>query len=136
LRQRLKRGAMTWREAARVGRLVAETLGYVHARGVVHRDVKPDNILLGAAPEKPFAEAGRAKPVRGEVAEPAEANTRGWPVKRTAAAGSRMTRKKREDRYASANEVAHALAEAEAAVMAEAAANAAVNASVAPAAAA
>jgi eukaryotic-like serine/threonine-protein kinase len=42
------RGPLPPAEAARVLREVAWALAYAHGRGVVHRDVKPDNILLEA----------------------------------------------------------------------------------------
>jgi serine/threonine-protein kinase len=40
-----KHGAMTVREVIRVMCDVVDALGYAHARGVVHRDIKPGNIL-------------------------------------------------------------------------------------------
>jgi serine/threonine-protein kinase len=47
LRDRLRReGPLPVDEALRIAREVADALSYAHSRGVVHRDIKPGNILL------------------------------------------------------------------------------------------
>jgi serine/threonine-protein kinase len=47
LRTRLaRRGELPVGEAIRVLRDVADALAYAHAHGVVHRDIKPDNVML------------------------------------------------------------------------------------------
>ena len=46
LRARLGRGPLPTGEAVAALRDVARALAFAHARGVVHRDIKPDNVLL------------------------------------------------------------------------------------------
>lgn len=47
LRQRLRReGQLAVEEAVRLVRQVASALDYAHARGLLHRDISPENILL------------------------------------------------------------------------------------------
>jgi eukaryotic-like serine/threonine-protein kinase len=46
LRHRLQRGPIALDEALRITREVADGLESAHRRGVIHRDVKPENILI------------------------------------------------------------------------------------------
>ena len=46
LRARLSRGPLSVREAVSILKDVARALTYAHGRGIIHRDIKPDNILL------------------------------------------------------------------------------------------
>jgi serine/threonine-protein kinase len=46
LRERLKEGALPTAEAVDIALQVADGLGFAHEHGVVHRDIKPGNIML------------------------------------------------------------------------------------------
>jgi hypothetical protein len=41
-------GALPWPEVVRIGRQIAEGLSFAHTQGVIHRDIKPMNVLVTA----------------------------------------------------------------------------------------
>ncbi len=43
---RIRRGALPWQEAVDVGLAVAEALSAAHTKGLIHRDLKPQNVFL------------------------------------------------------------------------------------------
>src|SRR4051812_15919865 len=46
LRSRIGRGLMPWREAVELAVHIADGLAAAHAKGIVHRDVKPENVFI------------------------------------------------------------------------------------------
>jgi serine/threonine-protein kinase len=63
LAQRLEAGPLPVEDGVRVAERVLETLAYLHGQGVVHRDVKPSNLLLDSAGRVRLADLGLARPL-------------------------------------------------------------------------
>jgi eukaryotic-like serine/threonine-protein kinase len=62
LKERISReGPLETADAAGLGAQVAEALGAAHDRGMVHRDIKPQNVLLAARGEAKVADFGIAR---------------------------------------------------------------------------
>ena len=62
LRARLARGPLTITESVGILRDVAKALAFAHEQGVVHRDIKPDNVLLSGG-SATVADFGIAKAI-------------------------------------------------------------------------
>jgi serine/threonine protein kinase len=64
---------------ARIGAGAARGLGFAHTRGVVHRDIKPDNVLLTSDESAVLADFGLARAVSGYITSTGRALTIGTP---------------------------------------------------------
>src|SRR5207248_3444107 len=68
------------RRAADVVRKLAEALGYAHKQGVVHRDVKPANVLVDAAGEPSLTDFGLAVRAGDEAVKTQDGKVLGTPA--------------------------------------------------------
>ena len=68
LARRIRDGALEPGEVRRLGAQLAAGLAHVHDAGVVHRDVKPANVLLGDGTHARLADFGIAVAIDGTVA--------------------------------------------------------------------
>jgi WD40 repeat protein/tRNA A-37 threonylcarbamoyl transferase component Bud32/tetratricopeptide (TPR) repeat protein len=69
-----------FREAAQLVAAVADALQYAHERGVVHRDVKPSNIMIGEGGSPYVMDFGLARRDTGEITMTVEGQVLGTPA--------------------------------------------------------
>ena len=50
-------GAVSDRDVLRIGLALADALAHAHERGVIHRDVKPQNVMVPERPRSPYGAA-------------------------------------------------------------------------------
>lgn len=56
-----ERGPLPWRQAVALAAEVADALDHAHSRGIVHRDVKPGNVMIDPAGRARIADFGIAR---------------------------------------------------------------------------
>ena len=80
LKEWLTAQRLTPREAARLMVTIAEALEHAHQAGVVHRDLKPGNILMDLDGQPHIADFGLAKREAGEITMTVEGRVLGTPA--------------------------------------------------------
>jgi WD40 repeat protein/ribosomal protein S27E len=80
LADRLTAGRPSIRESAELIAALADALDYAHRHGVVHRDVKPSNVLLDAAGQPHLADFGLARRDEAEITVTRDGQILGTPA--------------------------------------------------------
>lgn len=67
LSEMIKRGTFSLRDAALIMERLASALDHAHSRGVIHRDIKPDNVLFDGSGNPYLSDFGVAKLTEARV---------------------------------------------------------------------
>jgi len=67
-------------EALRLVRLIAEGLNYAHSKGIIHRDMKPDNVMIDASGQPHIADFGCARSMDADVSLTMDGSILGTPT--------------------------------------------------------
>ncbi|HLY26965.1 MAG TPA: serine/threonine-protein kinase [Aggregatilineales bacterium] len=79
LDQRIREGTLTLEQTVRLFTQIASALTYAHGEGVVHRDLKPNNILMDKSGSPYLTDFGLAKAVQTQTALTATGMVMGTP---------------------------------------------------------
>src|SRR5260370_33987805 len=75
LRSHLGRSALPWRKAVEIGIAIADGLATAHSKGIVHRDLQPENIFLTSDGRVTILDSCLARWTASSTSEQAEAPT-------------------------------------------------------------